>query len=88
MIGSQSILGSYDEDELPAEATASIEADIAFLDDPDRGKADQVEGIIWSGGTSSPQPPRNLTSWSRTTSPCRSWQQAARRTRRSSMHSS
>ncbi|XKH57867.1 hypothetical protein LG293_07045 [Citricoccus nitrophenolicus] len=46
VIGSQSILGSYDEDDLPAEATASIEADIAFLDDPDRGKADQVEGII------------------------------------------
>ena len=46
VIGSQSILGSYDEDELPAEATASIEADIAFLDDPDREKADQVEGII------------------------------------------
>lgn len=46
VIGSQSILGSYDEDELPPEATASIEADIAFLDDPDREKADQVECII------------------------------------------
>ncbi|MGP9681352.1 hypothetical protein [Brachybacterium sp. AOP3-A1-3] len=36
VIGSQSILGTYDEDELPAAATASIEADIGFLDDPDR----------------------------------------------------
>ncbi|GAA4422662.1 hypothetical protein GCM10023169_17370 [Georgenia halophila] len=46
VIGSQSILGSHDEDELPVEATASIEADIAFLDDLDRGKADDVEGAI------------------------------------------
>jgi hypothetical protein len=46
VIGSQSILGSYDEDELPPAATASIEADIAFLDDPDRKKADEVEGAI------------------------------------------
>ena len=50
VIGSQSILGSYDEDDLPPEATASIEADIAFLHDPDRAKADDVEGAIgeWS----------------------------------------
>lgn len=46
VIGSQSILGSFDEDELPPAATASIEADIAFLDDPDRMKADEVEGAI------------------------------------------
>ncbi len=46
VIGSQSILGTYDEDDLPALATASIEADIAFLDDPDRTKADAVEGSI------------------------------------------
>lgn len=27
VLGSQSILGSYDEDDLPSEATASLEAD-------------------------------------------------------------
>lgn len=46
VIGSQSILGTFDEDDLPAPATASIEADIAFLSDPDRAKADDVEGAI------------------------------------------
>lgn len=46
VIGSQSILGAFDEDDLPAAATASIEADIAFLDDPGRGKADKIEGAI------------------------------------------
>jgi hypothetical protein len=46
VLGSQSILGSFDEDELPPEATASIEADIAFLNDPDRHKADRVDGAI------------------------------------------
>lgn len=46
VIGSQSILGTYDEDDLPREATASLEADIAFLDDPKRIKADKVEGAI------------------------------------------
>jgi hypothetical protein len=46
VVGSQAILGVRDEDELPAEATASMEADIAFLDDVDRAKADEVEGGI------------------------------------------
>lgn len=46
VIGSQSILGSFDEDDLPTPATASMEADIAFLDDPDRAKSDEVEGAI------------------------------------------
>lgn len=46
VLGSQSILGSFDEEELPPEATASQEADIAFLDDPARDKADDVEGAI------------------------------------------
>lgn len=46
VLGSQAILGTFDEDELPAEATASMEADIAFLNDPDRTKADMVEGAI------------------------------------------
>lgn len=46
VLGSQSILGTWDEDELPAPATASMEADLAFLNDPDRAKADLVEGAI------------------------------------------
>jgi hypothetical protein len=46
VIGSQAILGTYDEDQLPEEAVASIEADICFLDDPDEEKADRVDGAI------------------------------------------
>jgi Nucleotidyltransferase of unknown function (DUF6036) len=46
VLGSQSILGSFDEEDLPPEATASQEADIAFLDDPGRDKADEVEAVI------------------------------------------
>jgi hypothetical protein len=46
IIGSQSILGSIPEDQLPPEATASIEVDVAFFDDPDDRKADQVDGAI------------------------------------------
>jgi hypothetical protein len=45
VIGSQSILGSYSEDELPREATGSTEVDIAFLDDPD-DKSGLVDGAI------------------------------------------
>jgi hypothetical protein len=44
--GSQAILGSFDEDDLPPEATASQEADLGFLNDPDRDKADRVEAIM------------------------------------------
>ena len=43
VIGSQSILGSYSEDELPPEATGSMEVDTAFLADPDGVKADLVD---------------------------------------------
>jgi len=46
VIGSQAILGSFDEDDLPAPATASREVDIAFLNDPGGQKADQVDGAI------------------------------------------
>jgi hypothetical protein len=46
VIGSQAILGAYEDDELPVAIMMSMEADIAFLDDPDRSKADQVEGAI------------------------------------------
>lgn len=46
VIGSQSILGSLTERELPLEATASMEVDVAFFDDPDETKADAVDGAI------------------------------------------
>ncbi|HEY5202661.1 MAG TPA: hypothetical protein VIJ31_17305 [Acidothermaceae bacterium] len=46
VIGSQSILGSFTDSELPDPAIASIEADLAFLDDPDNAKADKVDGAI------------------------------------------
>lgn len=46
VIGSQSVLGSFAEDDLPFEATSSIEADVAFFDDPADAKADQVDGAI------------------------------------------
>jgi hypothetical protein len=44
VIGSQSILGSYPEDELPPEATGSMEVDTAFFADPDGAKSDAAPG--------------------------------------------
>lgn len=46
VIGSQSILASFSDEELPEEATMSIEADIAFFDDADEEKSDKVDGSI------------------------------------------
>lgn len=46
VIGSQSLLASYDEDELPLAATTSMEVDLAYFDDPDDLKADIVDGAI------------------------------------------
>jgi hypothetical protein len=47
VIGSQSILGSYGEDELPPEATMSIEVDMAPLNDDDAGAlATRIDGAI------------------------------------------
>jgi hypothetical protein len=46
VIGSQSILGAYDEDELPDAAVASVEADVAFFGDIDDVKADMVDGAM------------------------------------------
>ena len=46
VVGSQAILGTFAERELPDAAVASIEADIAFFDDPEREKADLVTGAI------------------------------------------
>ena len=46
VIGSQSLLASYDEDELPLAATTSMEVDLAYFDDADDLKADTVDGAI------------------------------------------
>lgn len=46
IIGSQAVLAQVDELDLPTEATRSIEADIAFFDDPHDSKADKVDGAI------------------------------------------
>ncbi len=46
VIGSQAILASFSEDQLPREAILSIEADVAFLDDPEECKSDAVDGAI------------------------------------------
>ena len=49
VIGSQSILGSFRDDELPHEAVMSMEADLAFSVDPDGSKSDSVDGAIGEG---------------------------------------
>ena len=46
VIGSQSLLASYDEEELPLAATTSMEVDLAYFDDADDLKADIVDGAI------------------------------------------
>ena len=43
ILGSQSILGSFTEDDLPDRAHASIEADVTFFDDYDNDKSDTVD---------------------------------------------
>ena len=49
VIGSQAVLATVSEGQLPDAATMSVEADIAFLYDPDASKADAVEGGIGEG---------------------------------------
>ena len=46
VIGSQSVLATFDEEELPDAATASMEVDLAYFDDPTEDKADAVDGAI------------------------------------------
>ncbi len=46
VIGSQAILGSFDEDDLPEPAHASIEADVFFANDPDLAKTNSVDGHL------------------------------------------
>jgi hypothetical protein len=49
VLGSQSILGTYSDTELPDEVTMSVEADLAWRNDPDATKADDVDGAIGEG---------------------------------------
>jgi hypothetical protein len=46
VVGSQAVLATRDEAELPIEATRSIEVDLAFFDDPDEAKADAIDRAI------------------------------------------
>lgn len=46
VVGSQAILGTHHEDDLPEDAWLSIEADLAFFEDPDELKAIAVDGEI------------------------------------------
>lgn len=46
VIGSQAILGSFDDDDLPIEATMSIEADLGFLHDTSEELSDRIDGSI------------------------------------------
>jgi len=49
IIGSQSVLGSVDDDVLPPRALWSMEIDVLPLDDPTETKADAVDGAIGEG---------------------------------------
>ncbi|MGB3184501.1 MAG: hypothetical protein WBB15_01395 [Ornithinimicrobium sp.] len=46
VVGRQAILGSYDEDDLPEPAHASIKADVFFDHDPELHKSDMVDGVL------------------------------------------
>jgi hypothetical protein len=49
VIGSAAALGTFDDDQLPVEATRSDEADIAPYNDPDGEKSLMVEGSLGQG---------------------------------------
>jgi hypothetical protein len=46
IVGSQAILASFHEDELPTAAVRSLESDVLPLDDPDGSKADLIDGAL------------------------------------------
>ena len=46
VVGSQSILGTYGEDELPDDAVACVEADVTFFWDAEDKKSDMVDGAL------------------------------------------
>ena len=49
IIGSQSVLGSFEDEELPPETTMSMEVDVLPVNDPSETKADAVDGAIGEG---------------------------------------
>lgn len=49
IIGSQSVLGSIDDDLLPPQAMWSMEIDVLPIDDPTETKADAIDGAIGEG---------------------------------------
>jgi len=49
VVGSAAILGSFDDDALPVEATRSDEADLAPYDDADGIKSMEIEGSLGQG---------------------------------------
>lgn len=51
VIGSQAILGSFDDTDLPGEAFGSVEANLCFFEDTDDTLADQVDGAIGEAST-------------------------------------
>ena len=46
VLGSQSVLAVHDEADLPPMATASVEVDVAYFDDPAEAKADRLDAAI------------------------------------------
>ena len=46
VIGSQSVHGTFDDDDLPSEAMFSMEADLLPNDDPETKKADLIDGVL------------------------------------------
>lgn len=51
VIGSQSVLGSFTYEDLPVEATRSVEVDVLPFDDPTEAKADEIDGAIGEGSS-------------------------------------
>ena len=49
VVGSQAVLATAPEWELPHEAMMSVEADMLPVDDPDEHKADLVDGVLGEG---------------------------------------
>jgi hypothetical protein len=49
VVGSAAVLGTFDDDQLPFEATRSDEADLAPYNDPDGEKSLMVEGSLGQG---------------------------------------
>jgi hypothetical protein len=46
IVGSQAILASFHEDDLPTTAVRSLEGDVLPLNDPDGSKADAIDGAL------------------------------------------